>query len=148
MRWILLVWSVMLSSCATCPLMQGTQLDAGTRIAKTAEKWVGKSYRPGKPRQCANFVAEVVKEAGVTALPKNAPMARSWLAWGRSVPLSQSRPGDVVVLWRGSPRGRAGHILVVTGKDEAVHRSTYRAPVQRVSLSAYRGKVLGVRRAT
>lgn len=132
-----------LSSCATFPAHK----PEAVRIVRSAQKWEGKSYRPGRPRQCANFVAEVVRDAGLEP-PRNAAMARAWLAWGRSVPPSAIAPGDVVILWRGSPRGRAGHILVATGNGEAIHRSTYRAPVKRVPIAIYRNRIIGVRRPT
>ncbi|MBB5351072.1 uncharacterized protein (TIGR02594 family) [Haloferula luteola] len=36
--------------------------------------------------------------------------ARSWLEVGQSVELAQAKPGDVVVLWRGSRSGWEGHV--------------------------------------
>jgi len=41
--------------------------------------------------------------------------ARSWLGWGKEVSRSEARKGDVVVLWRGSPRSWKGHVGIFEG---------------------------------
>jgi len=120
-------------------------LNAG--IAKEAETRVGDSFRPGASAMCAAFVADVVKEVGGT-VPANPNMARSWLKWGKPVSVSLIRKGDIVVCWRGSRSGSKGHILIYVGNGICVHRSTKSSPVKKTPLSAYEGKILGVRRSS
>ncbi len=65
---------------------------------------------------CGAFVGAVLKEAGL-AIPAaaEAPRARAWADWGRR--LAAPAVGAVVVLWRGSPGGTAGHVGFVVGRD-------------------------------
>ncbi len=73
-------------------------------------------------------------------------MARSWLDWGRPIHISSLRPGDVIITWRGSRNGTSGHILIYLGGGQCIHRPTYSKPVQKIPLSYYEGRILGVRR--
>lgn len=123
----------------------GSFLNAG--IAKEAESRVGKSFRPGTSAMCAAFVADVVKKAG-GKVPSSPNMARSWLRWGKPVSVAMIRKGDIVVCWRGSRSGTKGHILIYSGSGVCIHRSTKSAPVKKTPLSSYKGKILGVRRAS
>ncbi len=118
----------------------------GGAVAQKAKAYEGRSYHAGQTAQCAAFVAEVVRKAGATPPPAGAALARSWLAWGRPVPLATIRPGDVVVCWRGSRSGSSGHILIYVGDGQCIHRSTQSKPVGRVPLAYYKSKILGVRR--
>jgi len=120
-------------------------LNAG--IAKEAESRVGKSFRPGTPAMCAAFVTDVVRKAGGDA-PSGHDMARSWLRWGKPVNITLIRKGDIVVCWRGSRSGSKGHVLIYAGKGICIHRSTKSAPIKKTPLSAYKGRILGVRRAS
>ena len=57
---------------------------------------------------CAAFVGAMLKRCG---LPHTGKLtARSYLDWGKPVDLSKAEPGDVVVLWRGSPNSWQGHV--------------------------------------
>jgi uncharacterized protein (TIGR02594 family) len=57
---------------------------------------------------CAAFVGAMLKRCG---LPHTGKLtARSYLDWGKPVDLSKAQPGDVVVLWRGSPTSWQGHV--------------------------------------
>jgi len=118
----------------------------GGAVAQEAKSYEGQSFHAGQAAQCAAFVAEVVRKAGATPPPEGAALARSWLKWGRPVPLAAIRPGDVVVCWRGSRSGDAGHILIYVGDGECIHRSTLSKPVGRIPLAYYQSKILGVRR--
>ena len=125
------------------PIVPG-QFTSASLIEK-AKSWEGKHYRPGVSAQCAAWVGQVVQSAG-GRLPQGHMMARSWLNWGYSVPRSSIRPGDLVVTWRGSPRSASGHILIYLGNGECIHRPTRSKPVQRIKLSTYSSKIIGVRR--
>lgn len=57
---------------------------------------------------CAAFVGAMLKRCG---LPHTGKLtARSYLDWGKPVDLSKAEPGDVVILWRGSPTSWQGHV--------------------------------------
>lgn len=114
-------------------------------IVHAAKKWEGRHYRYGQSRQCANWVGQVINESGGNT-PVHHSMARNWLSWGRSVPVVAIRPGDIVVTWRGSRSGSAGHILIYIGNGECIHRPTQSRAVCKTQLSFYKSKILGVRR--
>lgn len=57
---------------------------------------------------CAAFVGAMLKRCG---LPHTGKLtARSYLDWGKPVDLAKAEPGDIVVLWRGSPNSWQGHV--------------------------------------
>jgi uncharacterized protein (TIGR02594 family) len=57
---------------------------------------------------CAAFVGAMLKRCG---LPHTGKLtARSYLDWGKPVDLSKAQPGDVIILWRGSPTSWQGHV--------------------------------------
>lgn len=57
---------------------------------------------------CAAFVGSVLASLG---LPHTGKLnARSYQTYGQSVRLQDARPGDIVVLWRGSPSSWQGHV--------------------------------------
>ena len=114
-------------------------------IVETAKEWAGRHYRYGDSCQCANWVGQVINESGGNT-PVHHSMARNWLSWGRSVPVVAIRPGDIVVTWRGSRSGSAGHILIYIGNGECIHRPTQSRAVCKTQLSFYKSKILGVRR--
>jgi len=57
---------------------------------------------------CAAFVGAMLKRCGYPHTGKLT--ARSYLDWGKPVDLSKAEPGDIVVLWRGSPPSWQGHV--------------------------------------
>lgn len=120
------------------------QFTAQNILAK-AKEWEGKYYRRGVSCQCANWIGEVVRSAGGST-PASSSMARSWLKWGYSVPRSAMKPGDIIVTWRGKKNSESGHILIYLGEGQCIHRPTMSKVVQRISLSVYESKILGVRR--
>lgn len=114
-------------------------------IVETAKEWAGRHYRYGDACQCANWVGQVINESGGST-PSHHAMARNWLEWGRPVPVAAIRPGDIVVTWRGSRSGSAGHVLIYIGNGECIHRPTQSRAVCKTQLSFYKSKILGVRR--
>lgn len=120
-------------------------LPGGSSILVKAQAWEGKHYRRGQSYQCANWVGSVVAAAG-RDLPAGHSWARNWLKWGNSVPRAAMRPGDIIVTWRGSRHGSEGHILIYVGDGQCIHRPTRSKPVQKVPLSVFAPKILGVRR--
>lgn len=57
---------------------------------------------------CAAFANWVLKQAGIEGTGK--PNARSFLDIGEPVELADVKPGDIVIFWRGDPRGWTGHV--------------------------------------
>lgn len=106
-------------------------------------------HRPDEPDEtpwCAAFVGAVLAELG---LPHTGRLnARSYLEWGVPVGQHDARPGDVVVLWRGQPDGRQGHVgfLVRFDGNQVILRGGNQG--NRVSDAPYPvSRVLGYRRA-
>lgn len=73
-------------------------------FADSGHAWVKDDETPW----CAAFVGSVLAQVGLQGTQKL--NARSYLEWGREVPLQEARKGDVVVLWRGSRNGWQGHV--------------------------------------
>ena len=63
---------------------------------------------------CAAFVGAVLHEAGYKGTGSLA--ARSYLGWGHKV--SNPKPGDLVVFWRGKKDGWQGHVGFVVRTDK------------------------------
>jgi len=94
---------------------------------------------------CAAFVGSKLKEAG---LPHTGKLnARSYLDWGQSVEIGSAEPGDVVILWRGSPdswKGHVGFFVRFEGEDVILLGGNQNNQVNERSYPADR--ILGVRR--
>lgn len=119
-------------------------LSSPSRISSIASRDVGTFYRRGVGLQCANYVSHVVERAGGTP-PSGKAAARSWLKWGKKVPRSGLRPGDIIITSRGSS-SRSGHILIYKGNGKAIHRSTKYKPISEISLDYYGSRIIGIRR--
>ena len=95
---------------------------------------------------CAAFVGAVLAEVGITGTGKL--NARSYLDWGQEVSLRAAKPGDVVILWRGSPDGWQGHVAFLVGfeGDRVILRGGNQG--NKVSDQSYPvSRILGIRRA-
>lgn len=64
---------------------------------------------------CSAFVNAMAREAGYEQSGKL--NARSWLDVGTPVPLSQAKPGDVVILWRVAKDSWEGHVAFFVKQD-------------------------------
>lgn len=69
---------------------------------------VGGRLEDSKFAWCGAFMAWCALQCGLPF--KKTGLARAWLKWGDAVPLEDARPGDVVVLWRGTREGVKGHV--------------------------------------
>lgn len=107
-------------------------------------------HNPNEPDEtpwCAAFVGAVLASLG---LPNTGRLnARSYLDWGVPVAFSDARPGDVVILWRGDPRGWQGHVAFLVrfdGNDRMILRGGNQG--NKVSDAGYPvSRLLGIRRA-
>jgi uncharacterized protein (TIGR02594 family) len=75
-------------------------------------------------------------------------MARSWLNVGKPIALRQASPGfDVVVLWRGSPEGKSGHVGFYAGQEGDSVLLLGGNQSDAVNIAPYpKSRILGVRR--
>jgi len=111
-------------------------------FAAVGHEWVKDDETPW----CAAFVGSVLAEAGLSNTGKL--NARSYLKYGQDVGLSDAKPGDIVVFWRGSPTGWQGHVafLVRFAGETVIVRGGNQG--NRVSDKPYPlSRVLGFRRA-
>jgi len=106
-------------------------------------------HNPNEPDEtpwCAAFVGAVLAELG---LPHTGRLnARSYLDWGVPVSIRDVKPGDICVLWRGSPDGWQGHVAFVVrfDRDQVILRGGNQG--NSVSDAPYSlSRVLGWRRA-
>jgi len=80
-----------------------------TYFSEVGHAWV----QDDETAWCAAFVGAMLKRAG---LPQTGKLnARSYLDWGK--PTDTPQPGDVVILWRGSPDSWKGHVGFFAGFD-------------------------------
>jgi uncharacterized protein (TIGR02594 family) len=111
-------------------------------FADKGHDWVQDDETPW----CAAFVGSVLASLG---LPHTGKLnARSYLVWGSEVRMQDARPGDVVVLWRGSLTSWQGHVafLVRFDGDRVILRGGNQGNA--VSDAPYaRDRILGIRRA-
>lgn len=99
---------------------------------------------------CGLFVGAMVQDCGLTDIPDTPEMARDWLNVGEHVESKDAEPGDIVVLWRGSPSSWKGHVAFYEDSN-ALNGVKLLGGNQRntVSVVTYaRNQVLGIRRLT
>lgn len=78
-------------------------------------KDIGAPFKDDETPWCGAFVGGVLVEAGIKPVSGGAA-ARAWL----KLPVELSKPayGCVVVFWRGTKTGTAGHVGFVVGRDK------------------------------
>lgn len=107
---------------------------------------VGHSGQGDETAWCAAFVGSVLAQLG---LPHTGKLnARSYATYGASVRTQDARPGDIVVLWRGSPTSWQGHVgfFVRYDGDKVVMRGGNQG--NKVSDAPYPvAQIIAVRRA-
>jgi uncharacterized protein (TIGR02594 family) len=107
---------------------------------------VGHSGHGDETAWCAAFVGAVLASLG---LPHTGKLnARSYQTYGASVKPQDARPGDIVVLWRGSPNSWQGHVgfFVRYDGDRVVMRGGNQG--NKVSDAPYPvGQIIAIRRA-
>lgn len=94
---------------------------------------------------CASFVNWCLEVTGVAGT--RSATARSFLAWGREVPVDVVQPGDIAVFSRGSSPWQ-GHVGFFLGWDGPNIRLLGGNQSDSVSIATYSvGRLLGFRRA-
>lgn len=124
----------------------------GRKVVEEALKWKGKEFNAGQSAQCANFVREVLQEAGysvgVTKEPVDGYDTSESFANGFSgndigLQIADTRnllPGDLVLFkntYGDWPDGTITHVGIYTATDTFIHRPTSSKPVLENTLSTY-----------
>lgn len=103
-----------------------------------------KIYRNDATAWCGLWVSYVVLQAGWD-LPVNPLGARNWLGWG--VPQKQAGLGDILVFWRGYPKGFQGHVGMYVGEDDDAYYVLGGNQGDAVSIKRIaKSRLLGIRR--
>jgi uncharacterized protein (TIGR02594 family) len=79
--------------------------------------WVRGVYTDDGVPWCGLFVAICAHRAGHREIAPSFLSARAWRRFGTGVASGQPVVGDMLVFWRGSPNGTAGHVGFYVGED-------------------------------
>ncbi len=139
----------------------GVTAGGNTRqLVQTALSYVGKEFRPGEREQCANFVREALKQAGiVVGVTRQAidghetgpAMASSFFGADVGTIIkdkSQFQPGDLVAFggtYGGYSADTITHVGIYTGNGMMVDRSTSSEPVRERPLTTFQHVLYAVR---
>lgn len=122
-----------------------------SEVLRIADEWVGHMFRPGVPAQCAYFVRDVFREAGmelpVTAhasdgLPTGEGYASSFAGDDVGVKVDKLRlqPGDIVMFlntYGDFPQGTITHVGIYIGNGQMIDRPTSSEPVKQRSVDIF-----------
>lgn len=101
-------------------------------------------YKSDATAWCGLAMAYVALQAGWD-LPINPLAARNWLNWG--VPQNEAGLGDILVFWRGSPKGFQGHVGMYVGEDAMAYYVLGGNQSDKVSITRIaKSRLLGIRR--
>jgi hypothetical protein len=147
------------SNPAAKPTAQNTPAtparDIGADIAETAKSWAGKSFKPGETERCQDFVNSVLNQTspglankiGTTRQAQDGMESGEYLASrfsgndvGRKIPVSEARPGDIVMFkntYGDYPAGTITHVGIYVGDGMMVDRPTASKPVQMRSINTF-----------
>lgn len=124
----------------------------GRKVVEEALKWKGKEFNVGQSAQCANFVREVLSEAGYTISVTKEPVdgydtsesfANGFAGNDIGLQITDSKnliPGDLVLFkntYGDWPDGTITHVGIYTATDTFIHRPTSSKPVLENTLSTY-----------
>ncbi len=109
-----------------------------------ARRYIGRNPTGRRSLWCADFVGLVEREAGRAGTGSR--LARSYLGYGRTVPLAQARPGNVVVLSRGRRGGHVGYLVSRDGDRVRLISGNSCRPRQVCEAEFPAGRVIGIRR--
>lgn len=94
---------------------------------------------------CAAFVGACLVDAGLKGTGKLT--ARSYLDIGEPVDPEDAQPGDIVVLWRGSPSSWQGHVGFFHSETPSSVKLVGGNQADAVNITGYpKSRILGVRR--
>ena len=137
---------------------KGAISEEASKMVSVAQSWVGKEFNPGQSAQCANFVRQVSKQAGVNigvssdpidGLSTGPALASSFSgnSIGEKITLDNIAPGDIVMYkntYGNYPEGTITHVGIYEGNGMLIHRPTATKPVTKVDVN-YR-RIADIRR--
>lgn len=87
-------------------------------------KKLGTWYPNDETAWCGLYVAYCLFLAGVkiSAMPKNILGAKQWRSYGQEVKPGEVAEGDILVFWRGSPKGQFGHVGFYAGETKDAYK--------------------------
>ena len=101
-------------------------------------------YKNDATAWCGLWMAYVALQAGWD-VPINPLGARNWMQFGK--PVKEAGLGDVLVFWRGSPKGYSGHVAVYVGEDDTAYHCLGGNQGDAVTIKRIaKSRILGVRR--
>jgi uncharacterized protein (TIGR02594 family) len=92
----------------------------GPRHNSTIIRWLTAIRAPflnDEAAWCGSGLGGIFLEVGIKP-PKRCWGARNWLQWEGATKLKKPTFGAVVVFWRGSRNGWAGHVGIIVGRDQ------------------------------
>lgn len=132
----------------------GAVSDAAKKVIEVAKQWVGKDFAPGLREQCANFVRNVLKQAGlgdkigvtkeaIDGLESGSALASGF--FGKDIGTiikdkKDAKAGDLVAFmgtYGGYGKDTITHVGVYAGDDMIYDRSTSSKPVMHRSLDTF-----------
>ncbi len=121
----------------------GCSTSSQNPISINANRAVGTYYKPGKTRQCANFVSDVLAKSGINY---RSSYAQAFSNFGVKVPFSNLRNGDIILL-QGTYNGpnRITHIGFYQD-GYLIHRPTFNSPVKKEPIGNYKKHFAEARR--
>lgn len=142
-------------------LVSDQRLEIQNKIIDAAKSWVNKDFNPGIEAQCANFVRQVLKDAGIDLPVTQTPIdgmkptgeALANGLFGEDIgefikDKSQLLPGDLVFFggtYGGYPDSVVTHIGIYIGNGEIVDRPTKAEPVKKRSIDTFKTFSGGIR---
>ena len=154
------LWQALTGSAPEPALNRVNVTSRGKQISEKALAWAGKPFNPGEKAQCAMFVRQVLKDAGVNAgvtqkavdgQSASEAIANSFFGedLGEIVrDVNQLQPGDLIAYggtYGGYPVSTITHVAVYVGNGEMVDRGTSDRDVTKRSISTFPHFVAGVR---
>jgi cell wall-associated NlpC family hydrolase len=135
---------------------------SGSKVAATAMTWVGKDFKPGEAEQCAAFVRQVLKDAGIVVSPDitrqpldsimpSSPLTANSFGADQGSKIEKKRdlrPGDLVFFantygeW---PPGTITHVAIYLGDGEVIDRPTKAGTVRIISIDNFPNFAGGLR---
>lgn len=114
-------------------------------MAKVLDTW----YPNDETAWCGLFVAYCLKISGYSKFPKNILGAKQWKTYGTEIKASEVTEGDILVFWRGSPKGQYGHVGFYAGETKDAYKVLGGNQSNSVNYSwVAKARLLSVRRPT
>lgn len=103
----------------------------GGALADYAKSWVGKKFKAGQTKRCADFVSTCIEKSNVTpAKFRHQISAYQLQMYGSPVKKQDLRPGDLVFFKNTYAKRDFTHVGIYIGEGQFIHRPTFNSPVE------------------